>query len=328
MHDSKKAVPRRGLSQNNLAALAHLLPLLLLVAGAAEAAKPRRSAPKEVSRELQRRTVRITDASIESVSEVRVAAGTPTTILFELPVRTDGVLLADFKGWFFPAQVNARSLVLVPKADLPEGEVVTLTLTLDDGTVLPFKLVSHPRLADLQVDVLLALEERAAPESRQVLKATIAQLQAQLDEARALEGRGGVRKVAALLMSQDPDRPQAFQVDRRSLRLRDKQSRMLVEVRAAYRLFNLVYLVLQVENRDAAKAWVLDRAELVPLAAPSDAPSLVVQTRTELPTLGPETLERVVVVFEPPPHTKAQDYRLTLHERTGKRTVRLDGLRL
>ena len=328
MSGSNKAVRRRALRPEAMTRLASLLPLLLLLAGAAEAAKPARKSRPDITRELQRRTVRITDASIESVSEVRVAAGTPTTILFELPVRSDGVLLADFKGWFFPAQINARSLVLVPKSDLPQGEVVTLTLTLDDGTVLPFKLVSHPHLADLQVDVLLALEERAAPESRQVLQATIAQLQAQLDEARAQEGKGGVSKVAALLMSQDPDRPQAFQVDRRSLRVRDKQSRMLVEVRAAYRLFNLVYVVLQVENRDPAKAWVLDRAELVPHAGPDDAPSLVVQTRTERPILAPEALQRVVIVFEPPAQTKAQDYRLTLLERSGKRTVRLEGLRL
>src|SRR5262245_9057179 len=53
-------------------------------------------------RELQRRTLRITDASIESVSELHVAEGSPTTVLFEVPVKQDGVILADFKGAFYP----------------------------------------------------------------------------------------------------------------------------------------------------------------------------------------------------------------------------------
>ncbi len=316
----------------SVAALALVL-LLPWVANAAEpgakAARTHQRGVQAPRRELQRRTLRITDASIESVSELHVAEGTPTTVLFEMPLKQGSVILADFKGYFYPPQLSEKGLMLLPRKDLPSGELVTLTVPLTDGTVLPFKLMTVPKLADLQVDVLVALEERAAPESPQALKAAIADLRAQLDDARSQEGKAGIGKVAALVLEQNLDRPEAFAVERHAVHHLDKQARLLVETQAVYRLFNQLYLVLTVQNRDPAKTWVLDRAEMtLGDAAGPGATNLVVQTRAEAPSLAPDAVEKVVVVLEAPSQKDNQRFRLRLLERGGGRHVQLDGLQL
>jgi hypothetical protein len=123
------------------------------VAGAADAAE---------KRELRRRALTIDDASLTSVPEIRVAGGTPTILTFEVPVKDGGAVLADVRGVFFPPTQTDRTVMLVPKSDLSRPE--PLNVSLADGTVLTFKLVTVPGEADVQVDVSVALRERASPD--------------------------------------------------------------------------------------------------------------------------------------------------------------------
>jgi len=213
-------------------------------------------------------------------------------------------------------------VILVPKADL--AQPAALNVTLSDGTVLSFKLVSIPKEADVQVDVVLALKDRATPGSIQGLKTTIEQLRGELDECQASSATAGASKIAALFLGQNLDEPQVF--DRHELRGRDKQSRLLVEGRWIYRLVGLTYMVFTVENRDPVKPWALDRAE-VKLAGTGEATDLrILAAASEDAVVAPGQATKVVVAFKTPPHSGSHKYTVALLEKGGGRRVVLEGL--
>jgi uncharacterized protein (TIGR02268 family) len=273
-------------------------------------------------RELRRRPLTIDDATLTSVPEIRVAGGTPTILTFEVPVKDGGAVLADVRGVFYPPTQTERTVMLVPKADLTRPE--PLNISLADGTVLTFKLVTLPGEADVQVDIAVALRERAAPDSLQALRLTNDQLRSELDECRDGAANAGASKLAALLLAQSLEQPQTF--ERRPLRGGDKQARLLVQGRWVYRMLGLTYMIFTVENRDPERAWVLDRAE-VRLTGGRDAVEVkVVAAQAELPLLPPGAAERVVVAFETPPMSASQRLEVGFHEKDGPRLVALEGL--
>jgi uncharacterized protein (TIGR02268 family) len=273
-------------------------------------------------RELRRRAVTIDDASLTSVPEIRVAGGTPTILTFEVPVKEGGAVLADVRGVFYPPTQTDRTVMLVPKVDLERPQ--PLNVSLADGTVLTFKLVTIPNEADVQVDISVALRGRAKPDSAAGLRMMNEQLRSELDECRDGAANAGATKLAALLLSQSLDRPQTF--ERRPLRAGDKQNRLLVEGRWAYRMLGLTYMIFTVENRDPQRSWVLERAE-VRLTGGGDAVEVkVVAAQAELPILPPGTAERVVVAFETPPISASQRFKVSFHGKDGPRLVALEGL--
>ena len=291
---------------------------LLLVGMESLPAEPRPAA----RRELRRRTLVIDDQSILSLPEIHVAGGSATVITFEVPVKDGGALLADVKGLFYPPTQTDKIVILLPKADLTKA--AALNVSLADGTILSFKLSSVPNESDVQVDVILALKRRAAPDSAEALRGTIEQLRGELDECQANSATAGAAKLAALFLNQTTDEPQTF--DRHALRAADKQSRLLVEGRWIYRLVGLTYMVFSVDNRDPQKNWVLDRVE-VKLAGGSDALDVkVLAAATEMPVLPPGVSERLVVAFRTPAHAPGQRYTVTLIEKDGGRRVVLEGL--
>lgn len=290
------------------------------------AAKP---PPKE--RELKRRTLVINDSNIDQVQEVHVAPGVPTTILFPVPIKPGKaqVLLADTNGSFDSAPMQMeRAIVLAPRQGLAEIPKTPLTVALSDGTTLAFQVMSVPNEVDLQLEIQLDLQRRAAPTSAAALQGSNEQLRAQLDECRGSAGSAGISKVASLIIEQDLDKPEAFTVERHDLRYLDKQSRLLVQARHAYRLFGLTYVVLTVENRDPDKPWVLDRAEVKVVGGGSTAEANVIEAVPELATLPPDEVEKIVVTFKTPEQAAGAKVTIQLFEKNGDRAVTLDGVRL
>ncbi len=305
-----------------------LVPLLSCLLFFVSVTAAKASAVSPMRRELRRRTLLITDASVHSVAEVHVARGTPTTLVFQVPLRENGVLLADVGGHFYPAQVSERTLIVIPRRDVPRQDITTLTVTLEDGTVLPFTLRTLRRQVDLQIDVQVALDKRAAPDSAPALKALSTQLRAQLDECKASSGAAGVTKLAALILAQDPAKPQAFNVQRHSVHYVDKQSRLWVEVTQVYRLFDLTYAVLTIQNRDPAKAWVLDRPEVALRGGGEGAELRVVSFTSDMASLAPDESAKVVVAFASPARGVGQEVVLSLLEKNGNRHFKVEGLAL
>jgi len=302
--------------------LLRCLAVAALVFAAAEdvaaAAEPR--APGR--RELRRRTLVIDDQTLGSLSELHVAGGSATILTFEVPVQPNGALIMGTPELFHPPTQSDKTVILVPKADLDRP--VALSIALTDGTALSFKLVTTPKDADVQVDVVLKLKSRAPPDSAEALRTTIAQLRGELDECRGSSVSAGAAKLAALLLAQNLDEPQAF--ERHSMRGGDRQNRLLVEARWVYKLVGLTYLVFNVANRDPARTWVLDRAEVKLTGGdePIDLGVLASSTDVEHLTAGQES--RVIVAFKTPARSTSHRYTVTLFEKDGDRRVVLEGL--
>ena len=303
---------------------AGLIPLLALLAGRLVPAEALAGAP--VRRELRRRPLQVTDATSTMVPEVHVAAGVPTTLAFHVAIKPDAVLVADTAG-VFPERTRATStsVLLTPRSDLPASAVATLTVTLADGTILPFLLTTVPGEADLQVDVDVALQARQAPESAGAL-AVVSQLQQKLDECSSTAGNAGVQKVATLVSQQDLEKPQAFQ--RYDIHRLTRQNQLLVEAKQAYRLFGVTYLVLTVQNRSASKAWVFDRAEVAVQGGGATEDLKVSAAVAEMVALQPDETERLVIAFLTPNQSATHRFVLSLHEKDGNRHVRLDDVAL
>lgn len=304
-----------------VAFLAAAVPVATLAAASGRVPKPEAA---HVKRELRRRTLAINDSNVSSLPEIHVAGGTATVVSFQVPLRNGGAFIADVKGLMNPLSQSDRFVVLVPKKDLPGP--LPLNVSLADGTVLTFELLTVATEADAQVDVALDLERSAAPDSAAALKTSLLSVRAQLDDCQAGSAAAGVAKIASLFVQQqNPDAPRAF--ERHAIRGGDKQNRLLVEARWVYRLLGMTYLVLTVENRDPVKPWVLDRAE-VKLTGSGSVDVKVLSTQAELASLPPDGSEKVVVAFSTPPQTAQQKVSLSLFEKEGARHVVLDGLEL
>jgi len=276
------------------------------------------------ARELKKRHVLINDENSDSIPEIHVAAGVPTTLVFGQKVTR--AQLADVARTMFPATVNGNEVILAAKQDLPKSPVVPLSVSLADGTLLSFQLVTVPTEVDLQLEVEVDIQKNAAPDSPQALNLANAQLRAQLDECQSNGSTAGAAHIAELVLGQDAAPPQMRIFEGHTVHAIDKQARLLVEARYLYRLFNLSYLLLTVENRDPTKTWVLERPELK-LASDRDTSDVHVTTfDTDLKGgLPPGEAEKLVVVFDTPQQQPAgQRYSIVLLEKGGGRHVKLD----
>jgi uncharacterized protein (TIGR02268 family) len=277
-------------------------------------------------RALKRRSLQVTDANFNEVQVVHVAAGVPTTLSFRQSLRPESVILADTTNAFLPLKATETSIVLIPRRDLGHRSMTTLTVTLADGTILPLLLTTIAKEADIGVDINVSLVKQAPPESTAILKASVAQLRAELDECRADQGNAGIAKLASLVLQQELARPQVF--ERHELRRRDKQERLLVDVRQAYRIFGHTYVVLTLENRDPSRTWVLDHPELAVTGGGQSLDVQVVAFQMDTVAIAPNETGKVVVAFQTPPQGSSNSFSLQLLEKNGSRHVKLDGLSL
>src|SRR5476649_905408 len=146
---------------------------------------PKDAPPPQAStqREPVQRTITITDDSLSSIPEIRVGADWPTTLVFSTPLSKDNqaVMLAQPGHEFAPPRFTDTSVILIPRRDLPANGGAALTVTLADGNILSFKLVSIPKAVDLRVDIQLKLSKRATPDSPEALRVTLEQLRAQVE---------------------------------------------------------------------------------------------------------------------------------------------------
>ena len=283
------------------------------------------AAPKRThERELRRRALTIDDANVSTLPEIHVAKGVSTVLTFPTPLRESGAFVADVKNVMEFLSQTDRVVLLVPKQDLLTP--LALNVTLADGTVLTFKLVSEPGDVDVQVDLAVSLERRGSPESPAALKVSLAHLRAELEECQEMSGSAGVTKLASLLVAQDLDAPHAF--ERRPAHGGDRQARLLVQARWVYRLLGTTYVVFTVENRDPSRTWVLDRVEIHLSGGASPTGLKVLSAVPEMEALPPDVEEKVVVAFATPVRERNQGVTVALFEKDGGRHVVLENLDL
>src|SRR6266498_3733697 len=164
-------------------------------------------APAASSQELRHRKVTIDD-SLGSLPVLHVAPGLATGIAFQAPLR-DATFVRPVGQLFQKLTRTDRTVVVVP------------------------------------IDVTIAL--RSAPDSPEALKSQATTLRARLDECQGTSESAGAGKIAALILAQGLDAPQAFETH--ALRGGDRQNRLLVQARRVYRLLGLTYVIVSVDNR-------------------------------------------------------------------------------
>jgi uncharacterized protein (TIGR02268 family) len=279
---------------------------------------------KARTRELKKRHIVVNDQNSDSIPEIHVAAGVPTTLVFSRKVVR--AQLADVAGSMFPATVNGTEVILAAKQDLATSTALPLTVGLSDNTLLSFQLTTVPTEVDLQVEIDVEIEKNAAADSPQALRLSNAQRRAQLDECQANTSTAGAAHIASLVLNQDTASPQMRTFEGHTVHALDKQARLLVEARYLYRLFGLSYLLLTVENRDPTKPWVLERPELKLAGDRATSEVHVTTFDTDLKGgLPPGEQEKVVVVFDTPQQQLVgQRYSVVLYEKGGGRHVKLE----
>jgi len=293
--------------------------IALLLLGAAAPADPGGPHP---ARELRRRTIVIDERSQATVPEVHVAGGAATLLAFPTPVADGGAVLADPRGLFYPLAQTDRTVLVAPRADL--AAPAALHVSLADGTVVAFQLTSVRGESDAQVDVVVAADARAAPDSSPALRRALEACREEADDLRRGSAQAGVRELAALLLAEGADGSRAF--DRHPFHGGDRQDGLLVRASLAYRLVGLVLLLFQVENRDPARPWSLDRAEVRAGGTGEVADVHVLASAAEPTTLAPGEGGRAIVAFRAVPRAPGQPLTVTLREKDGSRHVVLDGL--
>jgi len=296
------------------------LALVFIFLALSAQAAPRR-APE---RELRRRSLTIDDANVSTLPEIHVAKGVSTVLTFPTQLKEAGAFVADVRNVMEFLSQTDRVVLLVPKQDLTSP--LALNVTLSDGTVLTFKLVSVPGDVDVQVDLSVSLERGGSPDSAAALKVSLAHARAELEECQEMSGSAGVTKLASLLVSQDLDSPHAF--ERRPAHGGDRQSRLLVQARWVYRLLGTTYVVLTVENRDPSRTWVLDRVEVRLSGGTSPTGVKVLSAMPEMQALPPDVEEKVVIAFATPVRERNQGVTVSLFEKDGRRHVVLENLDL
>jgi hypothetical protein len=201
---------------------------------------------------------------------------------------------------------------------------VNLNVTMADGTVVSFALVSArlEREVDVQIDVKIAL--RTATDSVVSLKAEIEALSAKLKECQGT----GASRIAEIILAQNLDSPQAF--DTHALRGSDKQNRLRMHAHRVYRLFSQTYVVLSVENRDPDRNWVLAKPVVRLTGGGQDVELKVGAWQTDLSELPPgDTAQRIVIAFETPQNVgPRQRLAIALLEKDGARRIELRDLDL
>ena len=306
------------------AADANELPALPKLAAAARPGKRVLRRPRSVQ------TITVTDDNFRSIPDIFVAADQPTVLLFSVPLGKEdkAVLLNSSSDVVFePPEFSDAYVRILPHADLPPGAWASLSVSLADGNVLSFRLVTDPKEVDVRLDVDVKLKKRATPESVEALKATLEQLRAQVDECQSTAGTAGIAKIAALVLLEKE--PQV--VELRTVRGTNKQNRMLLRAHHVYRLLGYTYLVLELQNRDDSKIWELDKAELKLNGAGQAVDLEVASGAMDPPAIepSPTILGKVVVAFKTPTQQQAtQRFSVLLREKNGSRHVQLDSLEL
>jgi hypothetical protein len=186
-----------------------------------------------------------------------------------------------------------------------------------------------PQAADLQINVRLRLQELAMRDSATRLKTDLASCEVRLGACRGDQGTAGVDKLADLILARgDFSKPESFVAEARKAHFVDQQSRLLVDARLVYRLFDKSYLVLTVENMDPSREWVFDHAE-VRLAGGGESQDVkVLSAQGKERVLSSAAEGRFVIVFDNPKQERGQKFDVSLLERGGGRHVTLTGVEL
>ena len=243
--------------------VALLVPLLFSSLSAAARERP-------VERVSRRRTVHVSEAPGGPLPELSVAGGSATVITTGVPLGPGGPVLQDERGRVRLVPVDGTSFIVLPSADLGEGERPVLTVPLLPGDSLQLALVTRRGEVDGEVRLVR-------------LQAPVA-------------GQEGVADVARLLHAAPAARV-GLALPKKQVHLR---SGIHVKVESVLRIGPHVFITLSTlpgwKSKPSAQEW--ERLQL--RASLGDGSSLVLPLLHVPPPSPGDATSRHTVVATPP----------------------------
>jgi len=291
-----------------------LASVLVVLAGVTAQAQPR------ADRRQETRVIVLKGNGALSSQVLRVAPDAATLVLFDAPVVRESVDTEALKGFFQRVEVNERSLVLEPAAELPANTALKLTVRFADGPSPPqgvFALASHPDVVDTQVEV----RREGSSEARLLSELTELSGRCAATEAGLahLRARCAMAGLAGLFVSgeMDPDEGvQAHRHDERPL----EQGVTQTWKPTVFRTKTTVMVGVGLGNPAGQAPWVAGPARLVRLGAEGqpleEARRLPVTLRLERIEPGESAL--VAVQWKEPVESPAAAVRLEVTDATGR----------
>lgn len=294
--------------------LASLASMLVVLVGTAAHAQPREA------RRQTTRAITLKGDEAPSPLSLRVAPDVATLVLFDSPVARESVDTEALQGFFSRLEVNERSLVLKPAAELPANTALRITVRFADGqspSQLVLALTSRPDAVDTQVEV------RREWSSEARLLAELTELRGRCAATEAglapLRARCALAGLAGLFVSGEMDPETGVQVhhpDEEALAQGMTQARKP----AVFRTGTTIAVGVGLRNPPGQAPWVAGPALLLRLGAQGqplgDARRLPVTMKPERVEPGESAL--VAVQWEEPADAPASAVRLEVMGSLGR----------
>lgn len=264
-----------------------LLLATLCLVSATIAASPTVSRPRPLHRSLF-----LSEEPKEPAPEIRVAALTSTTLRFEIPPSPSHTKIGGWEARFEPLLVGGYSVGIVALHELSPKDRVPLTVTLMDGTVLPFTLVPAQETVDTQVDVFLHTEslhalKRALKDEREEKEKLQAELLRHQQEALSTEHALATLILNKALGKGAYKKRQRWTFQEPALAT-DIDLLLTTGVAPGY-----VAAVFTITNKSQEQPWTLGEVRLTSNATGQRKPCAV---RMHSPSIAPGQTGRVVIV--------------------------------
>jgi uncharacterized protein (TIGR02268 family) len=261
---------------------------------------------------------------MESEREIRVAAHTSTTLRFEIPPSPSLTNLGGWEARFEPLLVGGSTVVLVALNELSLKDRVPLTVTLMDGTVLPFTLVPAQETVDTQVDVFLHTESvhalrRALEDEREKKEKLQAELLRYQQEALSTE-----HAMATLILNK-AFHEKVYELKQKwtfqeSPLATDIELVLLPNVAPGY-----AATIFTIRNRDLEQPWTLGEVRLTNRTTGQRKPCAV---RTNSTSIAPGQTGYIVIVTSLLNPKGSEHFLMEIFRKNGLRDFALIDLKL
>ncbi|MBZ4420705.1 DUF2381 family protein [Myxococcus sp. RHSTA-1-4] len=294
--------------------LSSLASVLVVLVGMAVQEQPREA------RRQKTRVIVLKGDEAPPAQVLRVAPDAATLVMFDAPVVRESVDTDALSRLFNRIEVNERSLVLKPAAELPANTAPRLTVRFAGGPSarqVEFVLTSHPDEVDTQVEV----RHGEKPEIRLLaelteLRGRCAATEAGLAPLRARCARAGL---AGLFVSGEMDPENGVQAHRLDERA-SEQGVMPAKRVTLFRTGDTVMVGMRMENRSSGAPWVAGPARLVRLDTRGEPleEARLLPVVMEPERLAPGESARVAVQWEEPSEAPASAVRLEVVDADGR----------
>jgi uncharacterized protein (TIGR02268 family) len=228
---------------------------LLLAASVAVAREPGRHAPNE-------RTLILSEHPRTETSKLYVGGRVSTVLRLEKSCDPERTRLLGWEGHFEPLVCTGKLVLLYPLRDLTPEDRFLLTVTLLDGTEIPFIVTAHQqtyydREMDQQVNVFADREGYNAVLAS-LYRSLKTEQQLREENERYRKEENSVDHAYATLLANGAEKQAPFRKEQ-TIVLKDGDVRMVVKIFSGK---GKAAIEIQLNNKDSTTPWVFGEARL------------------------------------------------------------------